>query len=94
MENGYGYLGILKPNRVNDQKMMGNIQKKYTRQKIQVQKIVRSKVNGVNSFMPIKSWSFAVNKYNVGVVHWQKDELQMQKNYWAYHPQSNKDKKK
>lgn len=56
MENEYGYLGILKPNRVNDQKMMGNIQKKYTRQKIQVQKIVRSKVNGVNSFMPINSW--------------------------------------
>ena len=56
VENEYEYLGILKLNRIKDQKMKENIQKKYTRQKIQVQKILRSKVNGVNSFMAINSW--------------------------------------
>ena len=56
VENEYEYLGILKLNRIKDQKMKENIQKKYTRQKIQVQMILRSKVNGVNSFMAINSW--------------------------------------
>ena len=56
VENEYEYLGILKLNRIKDQKMKENIQKKYTRQKIQVQKILRSKVNGVNSFMAINPW--------------------------------------
>ena len=76
--------------------MKDKIRKEYTRR---AQQVLKSKLNGVNTFSAINSRAAAVVRYSAGLVHWKKDGLQeidrkTRKSltiYSTYHPQSDKD---
>ena len=63
-----------------------------------MRQVLKSKLNGVNTFSAINSRAVAVVRYSAGVVHWRKDQLQeidrktrkLLTIYRAYHPQNDK----
>ena len=77
--------------------MKEKIRKEYTRR---VWQVLKSKLNGVNTFSAINSRAVAVVRYSAGIVHWRKDELQeidrktrkLLTIYRTYHTQSDKDR--
>ena len=77
--------------------MKEKIQTEYTRR---VRQVLKSKLNGLNTFSAINSRAVAVVKYSTGVVYSRKDELQeidrktrkLLTIYKTYHPQSVKDR--
>ena len=77
--------------------MKEKTQTEYIRRARQV---LKSKLNGLNTFSAINSRAVAVVKYSAGVVYWRKDELQeidrktrkLLTIYKTYHPQSVKDR--
>ena len=80
-----------------DKEMKEKIQTEYTRR---VRQVLKSKLNGLNTFSAINSRAVAVVKYSTGVVYSRKDELQeidrktrkLLTIYKTYHPQSVKDR--
>ena len=73
VDNGYKYLGILEVDGIKDKEMKEKIRKKYTRR---VRQVLKSKLNGVNTFSAKNTRAVAVVRYSATVVHWRKDELQ------------------
>ena len=77
--------------------MDGIKDKEYVRR---VRQVLKSKLNGVNTFLAINSRTVAVLRYSAGVVHWRKDGLQeidrktktLLTIYRTYHTQSDKDR--
>ena len=49
--------------------MKDKIRKEYTRR---AQQVLKSKLNGVNTFSAINSRAAAVVRYSAGLVHWKK----------------------
>ena len=72
IKNGYKYLAILEVDGVKKHEMKSKLYKEYTRK---VRKVLKSKLNGLNTFTAIYSMAFAVIRYSTGVVHWRKNIL-------------------
>ena len=97
VDNRYKYLGILEADGIRDKEMKEKIRKEYARC---VRQVLKSKLNGVNTFSAKNSRAVAVVRYSAGVGHWRKDKLQeidrktrkLLTIYRIYHPQSDKDR--
>ena len=66
VDNGYKYLEILEADGIKDKEMKEKIRKQYTRR---VRQVLKSKLNGVNTFSAINSRVVAVVRYSAWVVH-------------------------
>ena len=66
VDNGYKYLEILEADGIKDKEMKEKIRKQYTRR---VRQVLKSKLNGVNTFSAINSRVVAVVSYSAWVVH-------------------------
>ena len=61
------YLGILEADGIKNKEMKEKIQKEHTGR---VRQVLKSKLNGSNTFSAINSRAVAVVRYSAGVVHW------------------------
>ena len=64
VDNGYKYLGILEAYGIKDKEMKEKMRKEYTRR---VRQVLKSKLNGVNTFSAINSRAVPVVRYSAGV---------------------------
>ena len=73
LEKGYKYLGVLEADVIKDKDMKEKIEKEYVRR---VRKILKSKLNGMNSISAINSRADSVVRYGAGIIKWTKEELE------------------
>ena len=71
-ETGYTYLGILETDKIKKKEMKEKFNKEYLRR---VRLILRSKLNGRNKIMAVKTWAVLVMRYGAGILIWNTDEL-------------------
>ena len=72
-KKGYKYLGVLEADVIKDKDMKGKIEREYARR---VRKILKSKLNGMNSISAINSRAVSVVGYGVGIIKWKNGELE------------------
>ena len=66
-------LGVLEADVIKDKDMKEKIEKEYLRR---VRKILKSKLNGMNSISAINSRAVSVVRYGAGIIKWTKEELE------------------
>ena len=65
LEKGYKYVGVLEADVIKDKDMKEKIEKEYVRR---VGKILKSKLNGMNSISAINSRAVSVVRYGAGII--------------------------
>ena len=96
-EGGYKYLGILEADGVKHEEMKDQIKKEYMRR---VRNILKSKLNGRNIILAIKSRAVSIVRYEVGIISLTKMELEeldrrtrkLMTMYGARHPKADFDR--
>ena len=91
INKGYKYLGILEVDGVKDGDMKEKIAKEYYRR---IRKILKSKLNGVNTITAINSRAVSIVRYGAGIIKWTKEDFQKMDRktrklltvYKAFHP--------
>ena len=73
LEKGYKYLGVPEADVIKDKDMKEKIEKEYVRR---VRKILKSKLNGMNSISAINYRAVSVVRYGAGIIKWTKEELE------------------
>ena len=71
-ETGYTYLGILETDKIKKKEVKEKFSKEYLRR---LKLILRSKLNGRNKIMAVKTWAVLVMRYGAGILIWNTDEL-------------------
>ena len=69
---GYTYLGILETDKIKEKEMREKFSKDYIRQ---LRLILRSKLNGRNKIMTVKTRAVSVMRYSARILKWNTDEL-------------------
>ena len=72
-KDGFKYLGILEYDRVKEQEMKDKSRNEYFRR---AKLILKSKMNGRNKIMAMNTWAVSILRYGVGILKWNKNELQ------------------
>ena len=93
----YKYLGILEADKFLEEKMKLNISKEYIRR---LKKVLKSKLNGGNLVLGVKTWAVSLLRYSGAFVSCRKSELQAIDRkprkfftmYGALHPKSDVDR--
>ena len=68
-EDGYKYLLILEYDRVKEQEMKDKFRNEYFRR---AKLILKSKLNGRNKIMAVKTWAVSILRYGAGILYWNK----------------------
>ena len=97
INKGYKYLGILEVDGVKDGDMKEKIAKEYYRR---IRKILKSKLNGVNTITAINSRAVSIVRYGAGIIKWTKEDFQKMDRktrklltvYRAFHPYGDVDR--
>ena len=71
---GYKYLGVLGADDLKHGEMKDKIQKEYFRR---LRTILKSNLNGGNTIKAINSRVVSIVRYGVGIIEWNKKELQL-----------------
>ena len=71
-KNGYKYLGILEYNKTKKSKMKRNFRREYLRR---TKLIMKSRLNGRNKIIAIKTWTVSLMRCGASTVKWTKSEL-------------------
>ena len=66
-------MGLLEADVIKDKDMKEKIEKEYVRR---VRKILKSKLNGMNSISAINSRAVSVVRYGACIIKWTKEELE------------------
>ena len=69
----YKYLGILKADKVLEEKMKLNVSKEYIGR---LRKVLKSKLNGGNLVRGVNIWAVSLLRYSAVFASWRKSELQ------------------
>ena len=72
-EDVYKYLGILKTDKIEESEMKVKFGKKYIRR---VKFVLKVKMICKNKIVAINTWAISVLRYRVGLVKWNKEEVQ------------------
>ena len=71
-EGGYKYLGILGYDKEKEQEMKDKFRNEYFRR---TKFILKSKLNGRNKIMALKTRAVSILRYGAGILKWNKNEL-------------------
>ena len=71
-EEGYRYLGILESDVIHHKEMKTLVSAEYYRR---VKKILKSGLQGKNTFQAINTWAVPVARYGAGIINWTQAEL-------------------
>ena len=69
----YKYLGILKADKLLEEKMKLNVFKENIRR---LRKVLKPKLNGRNLVYGVNTWAVPLTRYSAAFVSWRKSELQ------------------
>ena len=70
-EDEYKYLGMLEYDRVKEQEMKDKFRNEYF---MRGKSILKSKLNGRNKNMALKTWAVSILRYGAGILRWNKNE--------------------